>query len=135
MKQIVLIEDDKLILRIIAFLLEKEGYTIFTAYDGNEGLELINKIKPDLILTDIMLTYKSGLEVTAIAKKLHPTIPIIVLSALGKEEKNIQKAIKLGIAGFITKPFKPNELLELVKKTLNNNITAAYSICEDKKVG
>ena len=118
MAKIILIEDDKLIVRIIEFILQKEGYSIFSANDGNEGIELIKEIKPDLILTDIMLTYKSGLEVLSISKKLYPTIPIIVISALGREEENIQKAFKIGIDGFIAKPFKPSRLLELIQKTL-----------------
>lgn len=118
MTKIVLIEDDKLIVRIIEFILQKEGYSIFTANDGNEGLQIIKEIKPDLILTDIMLTYKSGLEVTSISKKLYPTIPIIVISALGKEDETVQKAFKLGIDGFVAKPFKPTELVVLIQETL-----------------
>ena len=92
MKKIVLIEDDKLIVRIIEFILQKEGYSIFTANDGNEGLKIIEEIKPDLILTDIMLTYKSGLEVISISKKKNPHIPIVIISALRKEEINKVKS-------------------------------------------
>jgi len=123
MKKIVLIEDDKLIVRIIEFILQKEGYSIFTANDGNEGLKIIEEIKPDLILTDIMLTYKSGLEVISISKKKNPHIPIVIISALGKEEINIKEAFKIGISGFISKPFTSVELLEIIQKTLKKEVT------------
>lgn len=118
MKKILVIEDDKIINNIIEFLLKKEGYHIDIARDGNEGMEKIQQSTPDLIITDIMLPYKSGLEITSFAKENYPQIPIIVVSALGKEDLTIIEAFKLGADDLVAKPFNPIELILRVKRLL-----------------
>ena len=118
MKKILVIEDDKIINNIIEFLLKKEGYIIDVAKDGNEGFEKINTNTPDLIITDIMLPYKSGLEVTSYVKEHFPKIPIIIVSALGKEDLTIIEAFKLGADDLVAKPFNPIELILRVKRLL-----------------
>lgn len=116
MKKILIIEDDNLIIKILDFILKKAGYEIHIARDGNEGIEKIDSIQPDLIITDIMMPYKSGLEITAYVKKNHPTIPIIIVSALGKEDQTVIEGFKLGVDDFIAKPFNPLELVLRVKR-------------------
>ncbi|MBF2709881.1 response regulator transcription factor [Flavobacterium soyangense] len=116
MKKILIIEDDNLIIKILEFILKKEGYEIYIAKDGNQGIEEISIVKPDLIITDIMMPYKSGLEITAYVKKNHPTIPIIIVSALGKEDQTVIEGFKLGVDDFIAKPFNPIELVLRVKR-------------------
>ena len=111
MKKILIIEDDNLIIKILEFILKKEGYEIHIAKDGNEGIEKIGTILPDLIITDVMMPYKSGLEITAFVKKSHPTIPVIIVSALGKEDQTVIEGFKLGVDDFISKPFNPIELV------------------------
>jgi two-component system, OmpR family, response regulator VicR len=118
MTKILVIEDDKIINNIIEFLLKKEGYTIDVAKDGNEGIDKINNNRPDLVITDIMLPYKSGLEVTAYLKENFPKIPIIIVSALGKEDQTIIEAFKLGADDLVAKPFNPIELVLRVKRFL-----------------
>ena len=118
MKKILVIEDDKIINNIIEFLLKKEGYTIDIARDGNEGFDMINQNNYDLIITDIMLPYKSGLEVTSYVKTNFPKIPIIIISALGKEDLTIIEAFKLGADDLVAKPFNPIELILRVKRLL-----------------
>lgn len=118
MKKILVIEDDKIINNIIEFLLKKEGYHIDIARDGNEGMEKIQQSTPDLIITDIMLPYKSGLEITSFTKENYPQIPIIVVSALGKEDLTIIEAFKLGADDLVAKPFNPIELILRVKRLL-----------------
>ena len=118
MKKILVIEDDKIINNIIEFLLKKEGYLIDVAKDGNEGLDKINTSQPDLIITDIMLPYRSGLEVTSYVKTNFPKIPIIIISALGKEYLTIIEAFKLGADDLVAKPFNPIELILRVKRLL-----------------
>jgi two-component system, OmpR family, response regulator VicR len=117
-KKILIIEDDKIINNVIEFLLKKEGYEIDIAKDGNEGLEKVVSYQPDLIITDIMLPYKSGLEVTSFVKKNHPTIPLIIITALGKEDLTIIEAFKLGADDLVAKPFNPVELILRVKRLL-----------------
>lgn len=118
MKKILVIEDDKIINNIIEFLLKKEAYFIDVARDGNEGFDMINQNNYDLIITDIMLPYKSGLEVTSYVKTNFPKIPIIIISALGKEDLTIIEAFKLGADDLVAKPFNPIELILRVKRLL-----------------
>lgn len=116
MKKILILEDDNLIIKILEFILKKEGYDIYVARDGNEGIEKIGTVLPDLIITDIMMPYKSGLEITAYVKKNYPLIPIIIVSALGKEDQTVIEGFKLGVDDFIAKPFNPIELVLRVKR-------------------
>jgi two-component system, OmpR family, response regulator VicR len=118
MEKVLLIEDDKVITSIIQFLLKKEGYHVDVASDGIEGIEKITALNPDLIITDILMPYKSGLEITAYAKINAPNVPIIIISALGKEDKTIIEAFKIGADDLIAKPFNPVELILRVKRLL-----------------
>ena len=118
MKKILIIEDDNLIIKILEFILKKEGYHIEIAKDGNDGIDKIGTILPDLIITDVMMPYKSGLEITAFAKKNHPTIPVIIVSSLGKEDQTVIEGFKLGVDDFIAKPFNPIELVLRVRRFL-----------------
>ncbi|MCH7401198.1 response regulator transcription factor [Belliella kenyensis] len=115
---IVLIEDDELILKMTEFKLKQAGFKIYIAKDGDSGIRAIRQHVPDLVITDIMLPYKSGLEVTHLSKKEFPDIPIIILSSLGDEENAVDKAFSLGADDFISKPFNPNELVLRVKRFL-----------------
>lgn len=114
--KILIIEDDKIIKNIIEFLLKKEGYQVEFAEDGLIGLEKINSFLPDLIVTDIMLPYKSGLEITSYAKANYPSVPVIIISSLGKEDLTVIEAFKLGADDLIAKPFNPIELIVRVKR-------------------
>jgi len=119
MKKILIIEDDKIIKGIIEFLLKKEGYTTEFAFDGLAGLEKITTFSPDLIITDVMLPYKSGLEVIAHSKSSFPDIPIIVISSLGKENSTVVEAFKLGANDILAKPFNPMDLTSKIRTYLN----------------
>jgi two-component system, OmpR family, response regulator VicR len=123
-KRILIIEDDKIINNVIEFLLKKEGYEIEIARDGNEGLEKIVSYNPDLIITDIMLPYKSGLEVTSFVKQHYPSIPLIIISSLGKEDLTIIEAFKLGADDLVAKPFNPVELILRVKRLFLYSLVA-----------
>jgi DNA-binding response OmpR family regulator len=117
-KKIVLAEDNSTLSRLLKFRLEKEGYKLLIAADGKEAIELIEQHNPDIILTDIMMPFISGLEVIShVRNKLKRDTPIIVFSAAGQEE-NIIKAFNLGANDFMGKPFSPNELVIRVKRLL-----------------
>ncbi|WP_040400176.1 response regulator transcription factor [Cecembia lonarensis] len=118
MKKVLLIEDDELILKMVEFKLSKEGYQVYIARDGDSGVRAIHELRPDLVITDLMMPFKSGLEVTYLVKKEYPDLPIIVLSALGEEESSVQKAFQLGASDFVAKPFNPNELLLRIKRLI-----------------
>lgn len=115
-KKIVLAEDNATLSMLLKFRLEKEGYELFSTVDGKDALESIETIKPDLIITDIMMPYISGLEVIShVRHKLNSEVPIIVFSSAGQEEM-VLKAFDLGANDFMGKPFSPNELVIRVKK-------------------
>ena len=116
--KIVLAEDNSTLSLLLKFRLEKEGYELLMAVDGKEALELIELHQPDLILTDIMMPFVSGLEVIShVRNKLSMDIPVIVFSSLCQEEM-VLKAFNLGANDFMGKPFSPNELVIRVKRLL-----------------
>ena len=119
-KKILIIEDDELIIKILKFILNKEGYQLSVVMDGLSAVEQIHSINPDMVITDLMLPYKSGLEVINFVKENFEKTPIIVLSSLGEEEHSVSEAFKLGADDFIAKPFNPNELVLRVKRLLNH---------------
>ena len=117
-KKIVLAEDNSIFLLLLKFRLEKEGYKILTAVDGKEAIDLIEEHSPELILTDIMMPFISGLEVIShVRNKLNKKTPIIVFSSAGQEEI-VLKAFDLGATDFMSKPLSPNELVIRVKRLL-----------------
>jgi len=118
MKTILVIEDDPLTLTITENKLKKEGYKVYISTDGKDGLEKIESLKPDLVITDIMMPYKSGVEITYYIKKNFPNIPVIVLSALGEEEQTVIETFKVGANDFIAKPFNLTELALRVKRLI-----------------
>lgn len=117
-KKIILAEDNSTLSLLLKFRLEKEGYHLLVAMDGKEAIELIEQHDPELILTDIMMPFISGLEVIShVRNKLNKQTPIIVFSAAGQEEM-VLKAFNLGANDFMGKPFSPNELVIRVKRLL-----------------
>jgi DNA-binding response OmpR family regulator len=121
MKNILVIEDDKLISSLVKFRLKKDGYNVTMAEDGLSGMDMMNANRPDLIITDVMIPFKNGIEIINHAKKIYPLVPIIVLSSLGEEESTVMEAFNLGASDFIPKPFNPNELAVRVKRLINAN--------------
>jgi DNA-binding response OmpR family regulator len=113
---ILVAEDDKIMLRTIEHRLTKDGHNVLIASDGREALLLLETNSPDLIITDIMMPFSSGLEViSAVNRKGGKKIPVIVLSAMGQENVVIE-AFQLGADDYMTKPFSPNELSMRVKR-------------------
>ena len=118
-KKIVLAEDNSTLSLLLKFRLEKEGYELLMAVDGKEAIELIEINTPDLVLTDIMMPFFSGLEVIShMRNKLEVDTPVIVFSSAGQEEM-VLKAFNLGANDFMGKPFSPNELVIRVKRLLS----------------
>lgn len=114
--KILVVEDEKLIAEMIQFNLEKEGYSVFLAFDGKEALNKAFQLNPDLILLDIMLPKMDGF---AVCQQLRQslTTPIIMLTAK-ETEKDKVKGLELGADDYVTKPFSPRELLARVKANL-----------------
>lgn len=115
-KKILVVDDEKPIADILQFNLKKEGYEVFCAYDGNEAVEMVEEIQPDLILLDIMLPNKDGMEVCREVRKKFE-IPIIMLTAKDSEIDKVL-GLELGADDYVTKPFSTRELLARVKANL-----------------
>src|SRR5690606_26098275 len=114
---ILVVEDDEMILRTLEFRLKKDGYQITVAKDGKEALEKIRNNSYNLVITDLMLPFVTGMEVLSFIKSEQPDLPVIVLSG-ADEEGTIMDAFKLGADDFIAKPFSPGELTLRVKRLL-----------------
>ena len=117
MAQILLVEDDKTIRIATEFALTQAGYEVSVAADGAAGLEIAQEIKPDLILLDLMLPKVSGFEVAHHLRQEGNDVPIIMLTALDREEDKI-KGLDAGADDYITKPFSTKELLARVRANL-----------------
>ncbi len=114
--RVLIIEDEKDIVRLLKYNLEKEGYTVLSAHDGEAGLALAKKEKPDLILLDLMLPKLDGMQVCR-AIRQESQVPIIMLTAK-KEEIDRIVGLELGADDYVLKPFSVRELLARVKTIL-----------------
>tara|TARA_Y100000768_G_scaffold383387_1_gene365417 strand:+ start:176 stop:874 length:699 start_codon:yes stop_codon:yes gene_type:complete len=118
-KQILIIEDEPDIQELLSFNLDNNGYKVYTASNGEKGLEVARKEHPDLILLDLMLPGIHGLDVCRIIKSDQETsgISIIMLTALGQEE-DIIKGLETGADDYVTKPFSLQVLEARIKSVL-----------------
>lgn len=117
-KKLLLAEDDELLAALLNFRLEKGGYDVKLSYDGREVKEHLVENTPDLIISDIMMPYFSGIElIDYVRKELNLSIPIIIISSAGNEE-NVLTAFELGANDFISKPISPSELMVRVAREL-----------------
>ncbi|HWB94671.1 MAG TPA: response regulator transcription factor [Puia sp.] len=116
--KILVAEDEPILIRIIEMRLKKDGYEVLLAEDGQQALDRLEQGPPDLIITDIMMPYASGLEIIAsVRARTWPKVPVIILSAMGQEDV-VLEAFQLGADDYITKPFSPNELSVRVRRLL-----------------
>ena len=116
MKKILVVDDEKPISNIIKFNLKKEGYDVYTAYDGKEALQKVEEVNPDLILLDLMLPKIDGLEVAREVRKTH-NMPIIMVTAKDAEIDKVL-GLEMGADDYVTKPFSNRELVARVKANL-----------------
>jgi len=118
-KKILVVDDEKPIADILQFNLEKEGFTVVCAYDGINAIEKVEKEKPDMILLDIMLPLKDGMEVCREIRKKYD-MPIIMLTAKDSEIDKVL-GLELGADDYVTKPFSTRELIARVKANLRRH--------------
>lgn len=136
-KKILVVDDEKPIADILQFNLKKEGYTVFCAYDGNQAIEMVEEINPDLLLLDIMLPNKDGMEVCREVRKKYE-MPIIMLTAKDSEIDKVL-GLELGADDYVTKPFSTRELLARVKANLRrqqaNDATESKGASNEISIG
>jgi DNA-binding response OmpR family regulator len=110
METVLIIEDDATMLRGLKDNFEFEGYNVKTATDGEKGLDAVFKIKPDLLILDLMLPKMNGYEICQRIRKENMDLPIIMLTAKG-QESDIVLGLNVGADDYVTKPFSIRELL------------------------
>lgn len=119
--KVLIIEDDKFLSELISTKLDKEGFTVILALDGETGLKKALEEKPQIILLDIMLPGIDGFEVLEKLKKsggAAAEIPVIILSNFGQEEK-VEKGLALGAKDYLVKAnFTTGEIVDKIKKIL-----------------
>lgn len=118
--KLLIVEDEKILAKVLQEKLEKEGFTVALVGDGEAALSQVKSFKPDMILLDIILPKKDGLQVLE-EIKANPEfshLPVIILSNLGEDEK-IKSALKLGAVDYLVKTQHPiNEVVEKIKEYL-----------------
>lgn len=119
MEKILIIEDKESMARMLKETLEASGYHTIISGDGQDGIKRFRQEKVDLVLTDLKLPKKDGLEVLSAVKEDNPLIPVIIMTAYGTIDIAV-KAIKDGAFDFLTKPFDTDHLLHLIRKALYN---------------
>jgi DNA-binding response OmpR family regulator len=121
-RKVVYVEDEPTMIELVELILKGRGYEVIGARGGQEGLELIPQVKPDLVLLDLMMPDMNGWDVYQKMKadEYMKTIPVIIVTA---KAQTIDKMLGLHIAkvqDYITKPFSPSELIESVNRVLGH---------------
>jgi DNA-binding response OmpR family regulator len=119
--RIVVVEDEPAIRRGVSDLLRAGGYQVVEAADGQRGLEEAVRIGVDIVLLDLLLPKKDGLEVLAELRKIRPTLPVIILTARGTEDDRV-RGLKIGADDYVVKPFSARELMARVEAVLRRSV-------------
>jgi DNA-binding response OmpR family regulator len=116
--KILVVDDDKKTVDLVRLYLEKDGYQVLAAYDGQRALELARQKQPDLVVLDLMLPAVDGLDVCRTLRvRAESKVPIIMLTGRTTEEDKLL-GLDLGADDYVTKPFSPRELLARVRAVL-----------------
>jgi len=127
---ILVVDDDRNHCKVLKGLLESTGYQALVAYSADAAMPIIDQKDLDLIITDLKMPGKSGMDLLTLCRERRPSVPVILITAYGTIELAIQ-ALKKGAYDFITKPFDENELLNVIKKATlesrkNRELISAY---------
>jgi two-component system NtrC family response regulator len=115
--RVLIIDDDESLRKVIGYMLEEAGYAVDRAATPDEGLRAVVEQRPDLILSDIKMPRKDGIELLGEIKAIDPSIPVIMLTAFGSVETAVE-AMKRGAADYLTKPISRDDLTMTVAKAL-----------------
>ncbi len=119
MARVLVVDDDKQIVRLLQSYLEQAGYQVLTAYDGETALHTIRRERPDLVLLDLMLPNRDGWEITRIVRgdERLAGLPVLMLTARVEDTDKIV-GLELGADDYVTKPFNPREVVARVRALL-----------------
>jgi two-component system alkaline phosphatase synthesis response regulator PhoP len=116
-KKVLVVDDEQSIVTLLKYNLEQAGYTVVTAMDGEEGINLAAEEKPDLMVLDLMLPKLDGIEVCKQLRQQKINVPILMLTAKDDEFDKVL-GLELGADDYMTKPFSPREVVARVKAIL-----------------
>jgi two-component system KDP operon response regulator KdpE len=125
-EKILIIDDDIDTLKLVGLMLQKQGYQIVAASNGQQGIAQAEAEIPDLILLDVMMPDMDGFEVLETIREMN-NVPVIMLTARGEEDDRV-RGLELGADDYITKPFSPRELVGRVKAVLRRTESASGSM-------
>ena len=122
MTKILIIDDDYQFREMLHEMVEREGYAVFSALDGAEGMKIFEREKPELVITDIIMPEKEGLETILELKKRMPEVKIIAISGGGRSHPGnyLRTAKYFGAARTLAKPFSKSELLSSIVEVLKS---------------
>lgn len=132
-KKILVVDDEAPIVELIRFNLQKEGFSVLVAYDGEEGLQKARAEAPDLVILDLMLPGIDGIEVCQVLRR-EATVPIIMLTAKTDEFDKVL-GLSVGADDYVTKPFSPRELVARVKAILRRRSIDLEQTASDRNNG
>jgi DNA-binding response OmpR family regulator len=120
-KKILIVEDERDIVKALTIRLQANGYEVVTAFDGAQGAFMAHKEQPDLIILDIRMPAGDGFTVAEKLRQSGPTKDIPVIFLTGSPERNSEaRAMELGARFYIKKPYDPEELLDAMKRALQS---------------
>lgn len=140
-KRILIIEDEEILLEVLIFKVKEENFDVLSAKDGEDGWKKIKKLRPDLIVLDMMLPKMDGYEILEKMKEEKINIPVVIISNSG-QPVDIDRALKLGACDYLIKAeFEPEEVIEKIHRNLiikqDNNLNKSKSksilVIEDDK--
>ncbi len=128
-QRILVVDDDRDIVRLVRGYLEKSGYFVYVAYDGTTAVHTLRREKPDLVILDLMLPDKDGYEITRFVRSdpYLAATPIIMLTARVEDTDKIV-GLEIGADDYLTKPFNPRELVARVRAQFRRQLLESQSI-------
>lgn len=124
MTEILVIDDEREICAVIGGILELAGYQVWQAHDGNEGIALCRARRPAVVIADIVMPNKEGLELIRELSREMPEIAIVAMSGAGNVELYLRAAGAFGATACVEKPFSPDDLLVAVEAALHPQLRA-----------
>lgn len=131
-KNILLIDDEKIILDTIAHDLSNQGYDVVTARNGEEGIQMFEQKTPDLVITDLIMEELDGIQLSKTVKEMNSSTKIIILTGYPSATSAIE-ALKLGVCDYLIKPCEKTELLKSVEACFNTKNDKDATI-EDNRI-
>ncbi|MEV4138212.1 response regulator transcription factor [Dactylosporangium sp. NPDC049742] len=122
-QRVLVVDDDPTVSDVVRRYLEREGFTVALAGDGQQALDSYDAERPDLVVLDLMLPGIDGLEVCRRLRAQDRTLPVVMLTALGEESDRVL-GLELGADDYVTKPFSPRELVLRVQSVLRRAVPA-----------